>query len=213
MASKKDKLFWQGHPVRDEEHHRDLDLKAAIYQFHHGLDRAASEKRVKHEDRVERHQQAAAHHLDGMRASYAVGNHEDAQQHHAMYSLHVKALGGDPAGAVPSEVAKWQGDKEKKHAYTFKGHGDDQFLVQPIHDSPPPAPGLAKAEKPGDPGSYTHVWGPVEKLVSHQGGGQKSEPTGTDCPNCGSKRSPVEEKNDYCSGCSKQLKDALSYRN
>lgn len=181
MATKKERILWQGHPVRDEKHRNDLDMKAAIFQFHHGMDRTAAEHRVKHEDRVERHQQAAAHHLDGMRAAYAVGNHEDAQQHHAMYSLHVKALGQDPAGAVPKDVAHWQGDKEKKHAYTFKGHGDDQFLVQPVRDTPPPQAGLAKAEG--------------------------SMPDST-CENCGNKRSPIEVQNDYCSGCAKEIDEA-----
>lgn len=153
MPSKKETALWQGHPVRDEEHARDLDLRAAIYTYYHGLDRAAAEARVKHEDRVERHQRAAAHHLDGLRAANAVGNHEDAERHHTMYGLHVKALGGDPIGAVPSEVKRWQGDKEKKHAYTFKASPDDQFLVQPVQDSPAPA-SIAKSEPIFEVGKY-----------------------------------------------------------
>lgn len=171
-------LMWYGHPVKDESHANDLDLKAAVYQFHHGMDRHAAENRVKHEDRVERHQKAAAHHLDGMKAAHAVANHEDAQQHHAMYSLHVKALGGEPNSAVPPEIAKWQGNKDKKHAYTFKGHGDDQFLTEPVTMSPPP---LAKSE---------------ESSID------------STCENCGNKRSPIEMKNDYCSGCAKEIDEA-----
>jgi hypothetical protein len=135
MASKKKPLFWQGHPVRDEQHHTDLDLKAAIYEFHHGMDRSKAEERVKHEDRVERHQKAAAHHLDGMRAANAIGNHEDAQRHHGMYSLHVKALGHDPSGAVHPDVMRHREGDERSHAYNFKSHEDDQFLVQPVRKS------------------------------------------------------------------------------
>lgn len=135
MASKKKPMHWQGHPVRDEQHANDLHLKAAVYEFHHGMDRAKAEERVKHEDRVERHQKAAAHHLDGMRAANAIGNHEDAQRHHGMYSLHVKALGHDPSGAVHPDIGRHREGDERSHAYNFKGHDDDQFLVQPVRKS------------------------------------------------------------------------------
>ncbi len=255
MAAKKPTLFWQGHPVRDEAHQRELDLKAAIFQFHHGLDRAAAEQRVKHEDRVERHQKAAAHHLDGMRAANAVGNHEDAQQHHGLYTLHVKALGHDPATAVHPDVSKWQGKNAEKHAYTFKGHGDDQFLVQSVQ-----APGglaksesdlkakcrhcglpgtdkkhnffqpetfdhlhetdqdvenrkaaiaatYQKSEQPSDPEHYQHVMGPVEQDLV-----EKTKGADTRCPTCGRQQHPVEKLNDYCSGCAKDLKEAVAAR-
>lgn len=182
MADQKKRmdLMWYGHPVKDEKAATDLDLKAAVYQFHHGMPRHEAENRVKHEDRVERHQKAAAHHLDGMKAAHAVGNHEDAQQHHSLYSLHVTALGGNPGGAVPPEVARWQGNKDKKHAYTFKGHGDDQFLTEPVTMSPAP---LGKSEE--------------------------STPD-TTCENCGNKRSPIEVHNDYCSGCAKEIDEAAA---
>jgi len=247
MADKKATLHWYGHPVKDEEHASNLDLKASVYQFHHGMDRHAAENKVKHEDRVERHQKAAAHHLDGMKAAHAVGNHEDAQQHHAMYSLHVKALGGEPGQAVPPEVAKWQGNKDKKHAYTFKGHGDDQFLTEPVIMSPAP---LAKAEgkalKKGEPGtcpgcnkdlSYEELSGGKCFRCDTAHGqtpapGQQpstfdphSDPhrnpefsvqafmDATDdstCENCGNQRSPIEVKNDYCSGCAKEIDEAAA---
>jgi hypothetical protein len=180
MADKRMQLHWYGHPVENEEHASNLDLKAAVYQYHHGMPRHEAENRVKHEDRVERHQNAAAHHLDGMKAAHAVGNHEDAQQHHSMYTLHTKALGLDPGGAVAPEVAKWQGKGAKKHAYTFKGHGDDQFLTEPVNMSPAP---LGKSEE--------------------------STPDAT-CENCGNKRSPIEVKNDYCSGCAKEIDEAAA---
>jgi hypothetical protein len=178
MADKKATLHWYGHPVKDEAHATNLDLKAATYQFHHGMDRHEAENKAKHEDRVERHQKAAAHHLDGMKAAHAVGNHEDAQQHHMMYTLHAKALGFETNGAVPPEVAKWQGSKAEKHAYTFKGHGDDQFLTEPVTMSPAP---LGKSE---------------ESTLD------------ATCENCGNQRSPIEVKNDYCSGCAKEIDDA-----
>jgi hypothetical protein len=125
-------MYWMGHPVRDEKHAQDLHLKAALYQFHDGMPRDKAEERVKHEDRVERHQKAAAHHLEGIKAAHTIGNLEDAQRHHDMYSLHMKALGYDPAEAVPHEVARHRDGDDWKHPYGFKGHADDQFLVQPV---------------------------------------------------------------------------------
>jgi len=135
MATKKPPIYWQGHPVRDEGHSADLDLRSAIHQFHNGLDRASAEAKVKDEDRTERHQKAAAHHIDGMRASNAVGDQESAQQHHGMYGLHMRALGLDANGAVPAEVERHRGKNAEKKVYTFKGHSDDQFLVRPVQKS------------------------------------------------------------------------------
>lgn len=146
MATKKASIIWQGHPAKDENHVRDLDLRAAIFQFHHGLDRTAAEERVKHEDRVERHRAAAAHHLDGLRAANAVGNTEDAAKHHSFYSLHLKALGLDPAGPVPSEVQRHRESDERSHAYKFKASPDDQFLVNPVQDNAPVQETLGKSE-------------------------------------------------------------------
>lgn len=175
MASKKPPVLWQGHPVEDEEHHRNLDLKAAVLQFHHGLDRLTAEKQVKHDDRVERHQKAAAHHIDGMRAANAVGNHEDAEQHHAMYSLHLRALGLNPSEAVPSEVERWRGDKDKKHAYTFRGHPDDQFLVQYVEGGPTIQPELQKSEDPPFPRTDEEHQANMRRLVDglHRAGTPK----------------------------------------
>lgn len=134
--SKKPPRYWLGHPVRDEEHERDLNLRAAVDQFQNGLTREDAEHKAKHEDRMDRHQKAAAHHLSGLRAANAVGNTEDAKRHHSMYSLHVRALGKDPSGAVPPEVQRHAESSEQSHAYKFRGHPDDQFLVQPVEPKP-----------------------------------------------------------------------------
>ena len=141
MGKKKDPMFWMGHPVDDEEHARSLHMKAAMYEFHDGIPRQKAEQRVIEEDKRERHEKAAAHHLEGMRSAHTIGATEDAQRHHDFYSLHMKVLGHDPGAAVPHEVARHRGGDDWKHAYSFKSHKDDQFLVQPVKkaegDEPP----------------------------------------------------------------------------
>lgn len=125
----KQPLMWLGHPVRDSEHINSLELNAAINQYHHGMSRADAEARVKDEDRRDRHLRAAAHHFEGLRAANAVGSEDDAKRHHEMYSMHLRVLGLEPNGPVPIEIQRYRDAETHRRAYAYKGHSDDQLLV------------------------------------------------------------------------------------
>jgi hypothetical protein len=145
--AKKEAMFWQGHPVKDKEHQRRMNLRAADLEFGQGLEekdekgkgtkvfkrlpRHKAEEHTKHEDRQERHAKTAAHHMDGFNACKAVGNHEDAQRHMDSYGLHLKALGFDAHSAsVPGEVKKWMNAPDKKFTHSYEAHEDDTLLLE-----------------------------------------------------------------------------------
>jgi hypothetical protein len=137
MANDKSKRgSWMGHPLIDQAHEHDLHLAAALHEFQGGMPRNDAEKRALEDYRREHHARAAAHHFAGMKAGHATGNMDDAKKHHALYSLHVKALGEDPMGPVPEVVRKYHGsagtDKKQRPVYSFRGHDADEFLVQPV---------------------------------------------------------------------------------
>lgn len=139
MATEKKRGSWMGHPLLDPEHEHELHLAAALHEFQGGLPRNDAEKRALEDYRREHHARAAAHHFAGMKAGHATGNMDDAKKHHALYSLHVKALGEDPMGPVPEVVRKFHGsagtDKKQRPVYSFRGHDADEFLVQPVTKS------------------------------------------------------------------------------
>jgi hypothetical protein len=138
-----------GHPTLEKEHEHELHLASALHEFQGGMPREQAEKRALEDYRREHHARAGAHHFSGMKASHAVGDMETAQKHHALYSLHVKALGEDPMGPVPESVRKYQGagqDKKQRPVYSFKGHDADEFLVQPVSKSELEVIDLKKAD-------------------------------------------------------------------
>lgn len=129
---------WMGHPTLEKEHEHELHLAAALHEFQGGMPRQEAEKQALADYRREWHARAAAHHFAGVKASHATGNMDDAKKHHALYSLHVRALGEDPMGPVPESVRKYHGqagDEKQRHVYSFRGHDADQFLVRPITKS------------------------------------------------------------------------------
>lgn len=151
MASEKKRGgAWMGHPTLEKDHEHELHLASALHEFQGGMPRHEAERRALSDYRHEWHSRAAAHHFAGIKASHATGNTEDAQKHHALYSLHVKALGEDPMGPVPEAVRKYHGsagtDKKQRHVYSFKGHDADQFLVQPVTKSECELVDLKKSE-------------------------------------------------------------------
>ena len=131
MADKKT-AFWGGHPLLNAKDAEQLELAAAVHEFHHGKDRVSAEKAALDEYRRDSHAKAAAHHLMGMRAGQATGSQEDAKKHYDMYALHLKALGHEASGPVPPEVKRLTEGENVDRAYSFKGHGADQFLVNTV---------------------------------------------------------------------------------
>jgi hypothetical protein len=141
--NKKEKLAppsWLGRPILDHGHVMDLETRAAMNEFGHKMPRHEAEQKA-HDDYVqEQRERAAAHHLAGLKAAGATGNHEDARKHWALYDMHLKALGKESIGAVPPEIEKaHDGGDRQKPIYKFKAHkGDLYALHEPSKDQAPP---------------------------------------------------------------------------
>ncbi len=130
---------WLGRPILHDEHVQDLETRAAINEFHHKMPRHEAEQGAHDSYVKEQRERAAAHHLAGMKASIATGNHEDARKHWALYDLHLKSLGKESVGAVPPEIEKRMMEEHgDKPVYKFKAHkGDLYALHQPSKDVAP----------------------------------------------------------------------------
>lgn len=117
---------WAGYPIAHPDHIPSLDQAAAIYEFQHGIPKGQAEARA-HADYVRKQRvEAASHHLQGARAAAAAGDMESARNHNAMYELHSKALGFEPASVHPDIVGHMLGNPGK---YKFKAHRGDLFAV------------------------------------------------------------------------------------
>lgn len=139
---------WMGRSILSDEHHSDLETRAAINEFHSKMPRAQAEEEA-HKSYVKEHRErAAAHHLQGMKAAMATANPEDARKHYAMYDLHMKALGKESVGAVPPEIEKRMLEEGGKPVYKFKAHKGDLYALEGHTEEPKKeeAP-IAKAEK------------------------------------------------------------------
>ena len=120
---------WQGRRIVKDTHAPEIEHAAAIYEFKHLLPRGEAERRAFDDYRKAHHQQAAAHHLRGMRAAGAAGDLDEASKHSTAYSLHLHALGHDPLEAVPSEIESLVNDEKRKSHYKFKAHNADALLL------------------------------------------------------------------------------------
>jgi len=119
---------WNKRPIAKDEDASDLDQRAAIYEFKHRMARPDAEHRAHHEYKLDKHREAAAYHLQGLKAAQHAGSQEEGHKHGLMYQLHMKALGLDPLDAVPHEIQSLA-DKQDKF-YKFKPHRSDLFLLQ-----------------------------------------------------------------------------------
>lgn len=119
---------WNGRDIAKDEDGADLDQRAALYEFKHRMARPDAEHRAHHEYRQDKHREAAAYHLQGLKAAQGAGSQEEGHKHGLMYQLHMKALGHDPMGAVPHEIQSLAEKQEK--FYSFKPHRGDVFLLQ-----------------------------------------------------------------------------------
>lgn len=118
---------WLGRPIVKPEHAADLEREAAINEFHLKMPRAQAEEHAHLGYQKRLREEAAAHHLAGMRGAHAAGDLESARKHAMMYELHSKALGHDHVGpAHPSVVALME---SKPFKARFKPHHGDVFAV------------------------------------------------------------------------------------
>jgi len=119
---------WNGRRIIQSEDKHDLEQRAATYEFKHRMTREDAEHRAHHEYKKDKHREAAAFHLAGLKAAQGAGSHDEAHKHGLMYQLHLKALGHDPVGAVPTDVQALAEKQDK--FYKFKPHRGDAFLLQ-----------------------------------------------------------------------------------
>lgn len=122
-----DPLQWSGRKILHPDHALALDMKAARYEFGDRLPREEAEHKAYGDYTRERHVEAAAHHLVGMRAARTSGDFEASRKHGALYHTHLEALGLQPVGPVPPEVHEQA--KKISGVYKFKPHTADAFAL------------------------------------------------------------------------------------
>jgi hypothetical protein len=127
MDPKQPKPWLGKYDVLDEEHHGDLDARAAVHEFRNKLPMEEAQAKA-HGDYLRDHAlRAAAHHLVGTRAAHAAGNMETAHKHGAQYVAAMEAAGEDPRAQPPKEVLDHVKDAKMK-LVTFKSHPADRFF-------------------------------------------------------------------------------------
>ena len=127
MPGKLPKPMWLQRQILHPDHVQDLETRAAVHEFGSGIPREQAEQKA-HEDYVREHRiQAAAHHLQGIRAATAAGDRDSAREHALQYQAHVGALGHEAVGPIPDEVVARMNHPDHKGPYKFKGHAADTW--------------------------------------------------------------------------------------
>ena len=130
MDKKKEVKPWLGHyQVVSEDHHIDLESRAAIHEFRGGLPRDVAEQAAHKDYLKDQAYRSGAHHLLGIRAAVASGHEEAAKRHGEAYSAAMKAAGHSPLEAPLKQVLDYIQDAKNK-VYSFKEHESDG-LFQP----------------------------------------------------------------------------------
>lgn len=125
----KNPLQWAGRDILDADHIKDLDTKAAMHEFKDRLPRDQAEEKAHNAYRRDQHMVGAAHHLQGMKASQALGQVEEGKKHAAMYHLHMKQLGMDPDAEPPAEIRQRIKAPDAQKLLRFKAHPADMFAL------------------------------------------------------------------------------------
>jgi hypothetical protein len=128
---KKEPQRWLGrYEVASEDDHPDLDARAAVYEFRHGLPRDTAERQAHASYSKEKAYDAASHHLLGLRAAAAAGEDGAAEKHGNAYAAALQHTGHEPTGPVPKEVLdRIRADRPK--VYNFRSHPADS-LFEPV---------------------------------------------------------------------------------
>jgi hypothetical protein len=127
MNKQPPKKWLDRYDVLDEDHHNDLEARAAVHEFRGKMPREEAESRAHSDYLRERAYDAAAHHLVGVRAAHAAGHMQAAQQHGMAYQAAMEAAGEDAHKPPPPPVLDRLKDTKLK-VYTFKNHPADQFF-------------------------------------------------------------------------------------
>lgn len=121
---------WLGKTILSPDHAHDLERAAAIHEFGHGMLRHEAEKKAYDDYVRDQRLSAMAHHYQGMKAAYGLGDMDEARKHGAMYELHAKSLGFNPTDPVPPEVVAKMPSLQDRKVYKFKTHGGDAFALK-----------------------------------------------------------------------------------
>lgn len=136
MSDKSNKeCYWCNRPTLSEDDHHELETMAAINEFDKKMPRPVAEEVAYHNYMRNKHIEASAHHLLGMKAAHAASKMDEARKHGKMYESHMKAAGLNHVGPVPEEV-KAKAKETTSKVYKFKGHAADVFAES--HEQPSP---------------------------------------------------------------------------
>ncbi len=112
----------------DPEHADHLEVVSALNQFHRNMPEHEAEDAAHEEYRKDQLHEAAAFHLQGIKAALGADDHDSAKKHGMMYGLALKELGHDVVGEPPSEVAA-KAKRLENGPYRFKAHKADLFTL------------------------------------------------------------------------------------
>lgn len=123
---------WTGRPILHEDHADQLERDAAINEFGLGQHRSVAEDNAYKKYMKGQSVQAAAHHLQAMKAAHAVGDMKTARKHALMYNQHSKILGHDPVRPPHPEVQSHMEQNPLKSK--FRAHKADALLLVPSEE-------------------------------------------------------------------------------
>ena len=123
MDKKRD---WMGKPILDSAHHGDLEMNAAVNQFGQKMTKEQAESKAYGDYTRSHSDEAAAHHLGGIKQAWKAKDKEGARQHGLMYQKHMQNLGLDPMATPPEHILKLV--KEPEPNYKFKPHKADVLM-------------------------------------------------------------------------------------
>jgi len=116
---------WLGRNILKESDATGLERDSSAHEFGAArLERKAAEEAAYKNYERKHHRAAAQHHLQYMRAARNSGSHDVAEQHTALFDLHMKALGERPGSTAVSTESSGPGKVDKFHS-----HPADQLLV------------------------------------------------------------------------------------
>lgn len=124
--SVKERPTWRNRPILKADHVRDLDHAAAALAIRSGSAKEGERMAYEQYERKNR-LDAAAHHFHRMAKATAAGNRDLAEQHRLAYAGHAQALGADPHGKPPLEVAERVRQLDKAREPGYRSHAADVF--------------------------------------------------------------------------------------
>lgn len=123
-------------PILHQDHAHDLETRAAVNEFQHKMPRHEAEASAHKQYVQDQLEDAAAHHLLGMKASQGAGDMHAARKHGVMYGIVMKQLGHNPLDAPPPAIAG-KAKTQPPQLYSFKPHKADAFAIHDTEKSEP----------------------------------------------------------------------------